>query len=67
MPIAEAFAFMSALYFRGKIAYARRFASGADCIYVITPGYGLVEPEWRIDQERMKKLLRIRGRNGGDK
>jgi hypothetical protein len=58
VPIADAFAFMSALYFRGKIAYARRFASTPDCIHVITPGFGLVGPEWRIDEERMKKLRR---------
>src|SRR5256885_7384035 len=47
VPIADAFAFMSALYFRGKIAYARHFAApppGLDgCgVYVITPGFGLV-------------------------
>jgi hypothetical protein len=58
VPIAEAFAFMSALYFRGKIAYARRFATTPDCIYVITPGFGLVGPDWRIDEARMKKLRR---------
>jgi hypothetical protein len=61
--IADAFAFMSALYFRGKIAYARRFACGADgdCgIRVIAPGFGLVPPDWRIDGERMKKLRRTK-------
>ena len=47
VPIVDAFAFMSALYFRGKIAYARRFAAasmriGGDGIFVITPGFGLV-------------------------
>ena len=61
VPIADAFAFMSALYFRGKIAYARRFAQpspvvAGDGIFVITPGYGLVGPDWRITAERMKKL-----------
>lgn len=61
VPIADAFAFMSALYFRGKIAYARRFAVpspvvGGDGIFVITPGFGLVGPDWRITPERMKKL-----------
>ena len=59
--IADAFAFMSALYFRGKIAYARRFAVpssaiGGEGIYVITSGYGLVPPDWRITPERMKKM-----------
>ncbi len=58
VPIAEAFAFMSALYFRGKIAYARRFASSPEGIHVITPGFGLVSPDWRIDATRMKKLRR---------
>jgi hypothetical protein len=61
VPIADAFAFMSALYFRGKIAYARRFAAppdGALGINVIAPGYGLVEPEWRLNEERFKKLKR---------
>ena len=31
VPIALAFAFMSALYFRGKIAYALQFAEPEDC------------------------------------
>jgi len=48
VPIGLAFAFMSALYFRGKI--------GGSGVYVITPGFGLVEPEWKIDQERMKVM-----------
>lgn len=61
VPISLAFAFMSALYFRGKITYARHFATpspaiGGSGVYVITPGFGLVEPEWKIDQERMKVM-----------
>jgi hypothetical protein len=62
--IADAFAFMSALYFRGKIAYARAFAQpspiiGGSGIFVITSGYGLVSPDWRINEERMKRMRRI--------
>lgn len=62
--IGDAFAFMSALYFRGKIAYARRFAVpspviGGDGIFVITSGYGLVSPDWRITEERMKRMQKI--------
>ena len=53
--IAEAFAFMSALYFRGKIAYALHFG-GADNMHVIAPGFGLVPPTWMITEERMKKM-----------
>jgi hypothetical protein len=59
--IGEAFAFMSALYFRGKIAYARRFAVpspvvGGDGIFVITSGYGLVPSDWRLTGERIRKM-----------
>lgn len=47
LPIAEIFAFASALYFRGKIAYARRFADAArgESIRVITANRGLVDPD----------------------
>lgn len=48
-PIGELFAFMSGLYFRGKLAYARRFADPPDPgdplvaggVLVITPNAGL--------------------------
>jgi len=55
--IAEAFAFMSALYFRGKITYALHFA-GIENVFVIAPGYGLVAPDWRLTPERIKVLQR---------
>ena len=47
VPIALAFAFMSALYFRGKIAYALHFTDFEN-IRVIAPGFGLVPPDWRM-------------------
>lgn len=65
VPIAEAFTFMSSLYFRGKWAYARRFAvpppelalETPDAgVLVIAPGFGLVPPTWRLTRERMKTL-----------
>jgi hypothetical protein len=59
VPIAEAFAFMSALYFRGKIAYARHFADPKDGVLIITSGYGLVPPEWPLNEERMKRMQKI--------
>lgn len=66
VPIALAFAFMSALYFRGKITYALQFADFRD-IYVIAPGFGLVGPDWHITEERMKVLRKtevdVRRRN----
>jgi hypothetical protein len=42
LTIGEAFAFMSGLYFRGKLTYAQRFAPEA--VFVITPTRGLVAP-----------------------
>jgi hypothetical protein len=59
VPIADAFAFMSALYFRGKIAYARHFADPPDGVLIITSGYGLVPPDWRLNEERMKRMMKI--------
>lgn len=45
LPLAEAFAFMSGLYFCGKIGYARRFARVPGLIWVITANAGLWSPE----------------------
>lgn len=59
VPIADAFAFMSALYFRGKIAYARHFADPPEGVFIITSGYGLVPPDWRLTEERMKRMQKI--------
>lgn len=65
--IGEAFTFMSSLYFRGKITYARHFSASPpgvalgtpdDGILVIAPGFGLVPPGWPVTPERMKKLKR---------
>ena len=63
VPIAMAFAFMSSLYFRGKIGYALHFARpslavGGYGVYVITPGFGLVPPDWRLTPERMRVMSR---------
>jgi hypothetical protein len=55
VPIAEAFSFVSSLYFRGKIAYARRFAAEEE-ILVIAPGVGLVPPGWRLTAKRLTAL-----------
>jgi hypothetical protein len=62
VPIGDAFTFMSALYFRGKIAYSRAFESpppSGGGIFIIAPGFGLVPPDWRLDPERMRRLRRI--------
>lgn len=47
-PLGEVYAFVSGLYFRGKLAYARAFArppAGVPGALVIVPGRGLVDAE----------------------
>ena len=44
-PLGEVFSFMSSLYFRGKLAYARAFATARLGAHVITPGRGLLPPD----------------------
>lgn len=56
VPLADAFSFMSGLYFRGKAAYARAFAAppdGADGALVITPARGLVPLDTVVDAEEL--------------
>jgi hypothetical protein len=55
--IEEAFCFMSSLYFRGKLIYARQFVATPDAspnsrILIIAPGFGLVSPDWRLTTQR---------------
>jgi hypothetical protein len=61
--IEEAYAFMSALYFRGKIAYAQKFAAPPSSlehgVFIIAPGFGLVTPGWSLDMTRFKKIKTI--------
>jgi hypothetical protein len=48
VPLGEAFSFLSGLYFRGKLAYARAFAApppGAAPVHVITTNRGLLSPD----------------------
>ena len=62
LPLGEAFAFMSGLYFRGKLTYARAFASppaGAPGVVVITPCDGLREPEERVDVARLRRFAGV--------
>lgn len=63
VPIEEAFTFLSSLYFRGKIAYARHFAEPPEDlpsagVLVIAPGFGFVPEGWHLNKERMETLRR---------
>ncbi|HSE52727.1 MAG TPA: hypothetical protein VLB00_11120 [Gemmatimonadales bacterium] len=47
-PIGEVFSFLSGLYFRGKLGYARRFGQFPGAIRIITSDRGLVSPELAV-------------------
>ena len=62
-PIGEVFAFVSSLYFRGKLTYARRFAAppadGSPGVLVITSDRGLVPPETPIRRTDLRRFARV--------
>jgi hypothetical protein len=57
--LGDVFAWLSALYFRGKLAYARTFADpspGAASALVMAPGLGLHPPETTIGVEHLRAM-----------
>jgi hypothetical protein len=62
LPLGEAFAFISGLYFRGKIAYSKAFAAPPEGIpgaFVIASGYGLVPPEAPVSFEELGRIASL--------
>jgi hypothetical protein len=62
LPLGELFSFISGLYFRGKLAYARAFASpplGMPGILVITAGRGLVSPDALMTHDEMVEIAGV--------
>jgi hypothetical protein len=60
--LGELFAFLSSLYFRGKLTYARAFAqppAEVPGVLVITPGEGLLRDSERFDAERLRALAEV--------
>jgi hypothetical protein len=57
-PLGEVFSFMSGLYFRGKLAYARAFGV-AEGVFVITPSEGLREADERVDVSRLAQWAAV--------
>jgi hypothetical protein len=60
--LGEVFAFISGLYFRGKLAYAQAFASppqGVPGSLVITAGAGLVPPETAVSLDQLRALASV--------
>jgi hypothetical protein len=56
--IGEAFAFLSGLYFRGKVAYARAYAATED-VHVITTDRGLMHIDARVGPEDLARFSSI--------
>jgi hypothetical protein len=66
-PLGDVFTFLSGLYFRGKLTYARAFARPpADLpgTFVITPSRGLVLPEQQITLADLREFAAVAIRAG---
>jgi len=62
VPLGEAFAFISGLYFRGKLAYSQAFAAppeGVPGAFVITSGFGLAQPETVVTADHLQQLASV--------
>lgn len=60
--LADVFAFCSGLYFRGKVAYARRFAAppeGISGVQIITPNRGLVAAETLVGASDLREFADV--------
>jgi hypothetical protein len=58
-PLGEIFSFISGLYFRGKLTYAKKFASSASetaTIRIITPAAGLLPPSTIVTLEKLREI-----------
>ncbi len=60
LSLGEAFSFVSGLYFRGKLAYARHFAAeGMPNVVVITPTRGLQPPDIIVDAPLLREFVGV--------
>ncbi|MEO7275831.1 MAG: hypothetical protein ABI211_27935 [Vicinamibacterales bacterium] len=66
-PLGEVFSFMSGLYFRGKLAYARAFAHPPEAgspligsgIFVVTPTAGLRSPDTIMSRDALRAFAGV--------
>ena len=61
-PLGEVFSFLSGLYFRGKLTYARAFApppAGVPGVLVITPNEGLIAADEPVTITRLRRFARV--------
>jgi hypothetical protein len=62
VPLGEVFSFLSALYFRGKLAYARAFArppADGQGVLIITPTAGLLPHDVSVRVSRIRGFARV--------
>ncbi|MGI8966655.1 MAG: hypothetical protein ACR2H1_11280 [Limisphaerales bacterium] len=62
VPLGEVFSFLSGLYFRGKLAYARKFAQpppGCSGIFVITANRGLLVADTPITLPELQNFAQV--------
>lgn len=61
--LGEIFSFISGLYFRGKLAYAREFSGeaqgDAESVFVITATHGLLAPHAHVDRACVDEMARV--------
>jgi hypothetical protein len=66
-PIGDVFSFLSGLYFRGKLTYAKEFGSpGGPGILVITTNRGLVPPETPVSRSDLETFAATDIANAGE-
>lgn len=61
-PLGDVFAFLSGLYFRGKLTYAQRFASrdaAVAPVRIITTNRGLLEPGYRVRPKDLEEFSSV--------
>jgi len=56
--LGETFTFLSGLYFRGKLAYAQRFAS-PQCVWVMTTNQGLLPPHSPLTVKQLRRMAAV--------
>jgi hypothetical protein len=62
LPLGEAFSFMSGLYFRGKVAYAKAFGrrvGPGPSAFIITPTRGLQPPDVLVDRNVIEEFAAL--------
>jgi hypothetical protein len=57
--LGETFTFLSGLYFRGKLAYARKFAGDAGGVWIMTTNRGLLRPETAVGLRELAAMAAV--------